>query len=114
MNVFFFSFFFFSVIIFLSHIFVPCFSAGLNPGDATYKLQALVLHRGSSAHSGHYIAQILVHGQSPTWFIFDDDYVTPISAYKGKPDVGLDTESGQLLSLIKRDICVIQINRIKI
>eukprot|EP01147_Barroeca_monosierra_P001152 gene1152-4371_t len=62
-------------------------------GDATYKLQALVLHRGSSAHSGHYIAQILVHGQSPTWFIFDDDYVTPISAYKGKPDVGLDTES---------------------
>ncbi|KAJ3324683.1 Ubiquitin carboxyl-terminal hydrolase 48, partial [Gonapodya sp. JEL0774] len=45
--------------------------------DTLYELAAVLLHRGSSAYSGHYIAHIFDHGQSK-WFQLDDETVTEL------------------------------------
>lgn len=64
-----------------------------------YELNALLLHRGSSAHQGHYVAQVR-DAASGAWLLLDDDYATtekldaaglpllggdPSKALKGKP-----------------------------
>ena len=43
-------------------------------GQGVYDLTGVIRHRGN-AHSGHYIADVLIDG---AWFQFDDEVVTPI------------------------------------
>jgi len=42
-----------------------------------YKLTSVLNHKGPSAHSGHYTADILVREKEDSWFHFDDDSITP-------------------------------------
>jgi len=52
-----------------------------NQGDSgqhSYKLQSVVSHHGSTATSGHYVADVFRSddGLTPQWFRYDDDSVT--------------------------------------
>ena len=59
-------------------------SIDVSEGDALvpYDLAAMVLHRGESAHGGHYVSRCL-DWRRDAWFQFDDDTVT--SAATPKP-----------------------------
>ncbi|GAA6004527.1 hypothetical protein JCM10207_000918 [Rhodosporidiobolus poonsookiae] len=45
--------------------------------EVWYDLKGVLMHKGTSAHSGHYVAQVYDESQSK-WFLFDDETVTPI------------------------------------
>ncbi|SCZ96639.1 BZ3500_MvSof-1268-A1-R1_Chr4-4g07505 [Microbotryum saponariae] len=42
-----------------------------------YDLKGVLLHKGVSAHHGHYVAQVF-DDSSNQWYLFDDEVVTPI------------------------------------
>ncbi|XP_071502708.1 ubiquitin carboxyl-terminal hydrolase 48-like [Diadema antillarum] len=43
--------------------------------QTVYDLQAVLIHRGPTAYSGHYIAHIRSHGDSGAWFKFNDEEI---------------------------------------
>ncbi|GAA5871715.1 hypothetical protein JCM3774_003027 [Rhodotorula dairenensis] len=45
--------------------------------EVWYDLKGVLMHKGQSAHHGHYVAQIYDEGRGK-WFLFDDETVTPI------------------------------------
>lgn len=58
---------------------------GQKRDDMLYELKGVLMHKGKSAHHGHYVAQ--VHEESRgKWFLFDDECVTPIDDLNG-PDL---------------------------
>ena len=64
-------------------------SEKLTPQETTYHLSAVLIHRGPSAHSGHYIAHIKDE-RSGFWFKFNDEKVEQIEGKKLK----LDSDDG--------------------
>ncbi|KAI8922709.1 hypothetical protein BC831DRAFT_474792 [Entophlyctis helioformis] len=48
--------------------------AGSEPNSLVYELQAVLLHRGWSANSGHYVASVFCP-ETNKWCMFDDDHV---------------------------------------
>ncbi|BGP22765.1 ubiquitin carboxyl-terminal hydrolase 48 [Rhodotorula toruloides] len=48
-----------------------------NKHELWYDLKGVLMHKGVSAHHGHYVAQVYDESQSK-WFLFDDETVTPI------------------------------------
>ncbi|BGP13819.1 hypothetical protein JCM10213_006348 [Rhodosporidiobolus nylandii] len=47
-------------------------------GGVVYDLKGVLMHKGTSAHSGHYVAQVYDETESK-WFLFDDESVSPIA-----------------------------------
>ncbi|GAA5951936.1 hypothetical protein JCM8115_005283 [Rhodotorula mucilaginosa] len=45
--------------------------------EVWYDLKGVLMHKGQSAHHGHYVAQIYDEGRGK-WFLFNDETVTPI------------------------------------
>ncbi|XP_041479423.1 ubiquitin carboxyl-terminal hydrolase 48-like [Lytechinus variegatus] len=43
--------------------------------DAVYDLEAVLIHRGPTAYSGHYIAHIRSHGDGGAWYKFNDEEI---------------------------------------
>ncbi|CAG2108466.1 unnamed protein product, partial [Medioppia subpectinata] len=58
---------------------------GLDPRETTYHLSAVLIHRGPSAHSGHYIAHIKDQNTG-FWYKFNDEKVEQIEGKKLKLD----------------------------
>ncbi|BGP05993.1 hypothetical protein JCM10049v2_001812 [Rhodotorula toruloides] len=48
-----------------------------NKREVWYDLKGVLMHKGVSAHHGHYVAQVYDESQSK-WFLFDDEAVSPI------------------------------------
>ncbi|GJN88609.1 hypothetical protein Rhopal_001575-T1 [Rhodotorula paludigena] len=46
-------------------------------GVCMYDLKGVLMHKGTSAHHGHYVAQVYDESRAK-WFLFDDETVTPI------------------------------------
>ncbi|BGP54011.1 hypothetical protein JCM8202v2_001583 [Rhodotorula sphaerocarpa] len=42
-----------------------------------YDLKGVLMHKGTSAHHGHYVAQVYDESRSK-WFLFDDETVSPV------------------------------------
>lgn len=40
-----------------------------------YDLEAVLIHRGPTAYSGHYVAHIRSHGDGGVWFKFNDEEI---------------------------------------
>ncbi|GAA5885332.1 hypothetical protein JCM6882_009573 [Rhodosporidiobolus microsporus] len=57
--------------------FLPPNPATRKPVEMWYDLKGVLMHKGTSAHSGHYVAQVLDESLGK-WFLFDDETVTPI------------------------------------
>ena len=51
--------------------------AGHANSPAQYKLQSVVMHKGSSVHAGHYVAFIYkeIPGEGKDWVLFNDEKV---------------------------------------
>lgn len=64
-------------------------SDNLTPEETTYNLSAVLIHRGPSAHSGHYIAHIKDRN-TDFWYKFNDEKVEKIEGKKLK----LDSDDG--------------------
>eukprot|EP01038_Epipyxis_sp_PR26KG_P006907 gene6907-9459_t len=62
-------------ICFKKHLLVPCSSEGNK--KVTYELFGLVVHHGSSSHSGHYVAY--VKAANGNWYEMNDSKVTEVS-----------------------------------
>ncbi|XP_030837589.1 ubiquitin carboxyl-terminal hydrolase 48-like [Strongylocentrotus purpuratus] len=43
--------------------------------SAMYDLEAVLIHRGPTAYSGHYVAHIRSHGDGGVWFKFNDEEI---------------------------------------
>ncbi|KDE06977.1 hypothetical protein MVLG_02715 [Microbotryum lychnidis-dioicae p1A1 Lamole] len=54
--------------------------ASQREGDMWYDLKGVLLHKGVSAHHGHYVAQVF-DDSSNQWYLFDDEVVTPIEDF---------------------------------
>ncbi|KAM0792438.1 hypothetical protein ACM66B_005115 [Microbotryomycetes sp. NB124-2] len=64
--------------------FLPPDARGAQP-SVWYDLKGVLMHKGKSAHHGHYVAQ--VHDDvDKKWYLFDDESVTPIDDLNG-PDL---------------------------
>ena len=50
---------------------------GENEGRAVYDLSAILVHKGSMANSGHYVAHIK-DDRTEEWWQFDDEQVTSL------------------------------------
>ncbi|GAA5948419.1 hypothetical protein JCM21900_002704 [Sporobolomyces salmonicolor] len=48
-----------------------------NKREVWYDLKGVLMHKGTSAHHGHYVAQVYDETQSK-WFLFDDESVEPV------------------------------------
>ncbi|GAA5896486.1 hypothetical protein JCM5296_000680 [Sporobolomyces johnsonii] len=48
-----------------------------NKREVWYDLKGVLMHKGTSAHHGHYVAQVYDETQSK-WFLFDDASVEPV------------------------------------
>eukprot|EP00043_Microstomoeca_roanoka_P018121 m.192687 g.192687 ORF g.192687 m.192687 type:complete len:1148 (-) comp16771_c0_seq14:5079-8522(-) len=65
-----------------------------NPKDEdVFELRSLVMHRGISAHSGHYVAQARVPECGDDWYQFDDENAEKLRPINGRLPVGLDTNA---------------------
>ena len=64
-------------------------ASNMTPEETTYHLSAVLIHRGPSAHSGHYIAHIRDE-TTGFWFKFNDEKVEEI---EGK-NLKLDSDDG--------------------
>ncbi|SCV68974.1 BQ2448_1994 [Microbotryum intermedium] len=49
-------------------------------GELWYDLEGVLMHKGVSAHHGHYVAQVF-DDSSNQWYLFDDEIVTPIEDF---------------------------------
>lgn len=60
--------------------FMPCSSASQKT-PCLYRLGGVVIHRGSSAHHGHYISFIRTREeqQDAEWRVFDDEHIDPFA-----------------------------------
>jgi len=67
--------------------------------SATYELSAVLLHIGSSAYGGHYVAHIKPQPSSDQWFKFDDETVTELELC----DVGLEKKDTNNTNQNKKD-----------
>lgn len=47
----------------------------LSDNGAMYDLEAVLIHRGPTAYSGHYVAHIRSHGDGGVWFKFNDEEI---------------------------------------
>ncbi|GAA5946290.1 hypothetical protein JCM3775_002682 [Rhodotorula graminis] len=50
---------------------------GKRPSDVWYDLKGVLMHKGQSAHHGHYVAQVFDETRAK-WFLFDDESVEAI------------------------------------
>ncbi|GAA5989261.1 hypothetical protein JCM10908_001230 [Rhodotorula pacifica] len=50
--------------------------------EVWYDLKGVLMHKGQSAHHGHYVAQVYDDGRGK-WFLFDDETVSPIEDLNG-------------------------------
>ena len=68
----------------IAHVWLKCDLSSplvqfLSPdGSAIYDLVAVLIHRGPSAYSGHYIAHIK-HWKTDAWFKFNDEEIEKMS-----------------------------------
>lgn len=55
-----------------------------NKKEYSYSLHAVLIHKGSSVHSGHYVVAINVSEDLHTkeWYLFDDEKATKISSFE--------------------------------
>ena len=56
--------------------------AGVDDPDASFQLQSIVCHKGSSIHAGHYVAFIrknLPNSEESNWVLFNDEKVAQVS-----------------------------------
>jgi len=70
--------------------------AGPAVESAVYELCAILIHRGPSASSGHYAAQVL-GPNAKTWWEIDDESVTEVKAAKGRKHIVLGELSSESL-----------------
>lgn len=64
----------------------------LNDVLATYDLTAVLIHRGSSAYSGHYIA-LIKDRNSGFWYKFNDETIEKIDEKSLKSGIEDDSDS---------------------
>ncbi|GFS01143.1 ubiquitin carboxyl-terminal hydrolase 48 [Elysia marginata] len=66
-------------------------------GEALYELAAVLIHRGPTAYSGHYIAHIREH-ETGSWYKFNDEEIEKMNNRKlelGKEEDNLDAGSSE-------------------
>lgn len=78
---------------------------GENESSAVYDLSAILVHKGSMANSGHYVAHIK-DDRTEEWWQFDDEQVTSLGFHplgevtsQGTPSKDITQEGGALLSI---------------
>ncbi|EFX64739.1 hypothetical protein DAPPUDRAFT_117905 [Daphnia pulex] len=67
---------------------------GVAPSSLTYDLSAVLIHRGPSAYSGHYIAHIK-DPVTGTWYKFNDEVVQKIEGTNFKLGIEEDLEDSK-------------------
>lgn len=71
----------------------PSVSAG---GSFVYELSAVLIHRGVSAYSGHYIAHVK-DPQSGDWYKFNDEDIEKMEGKKLQ--LGIEEDLGKIFTL---------------